>query len=73
MTTAAELASVVAAVGLAQNFGALRALAAEGIHRAVGVVEPEAIRRPREVRCLPVLEQGQEALREAYDWLKPTR
>jgi hydroxymethylglutaryl-CoA reductase len=33
IATAAELASVAAAVGLAQNLGALRALAAEGIQR----------------------------------------
>jgi hydroxymethylglutaryl-CoA reductase len=31
--TAAELADVMGAVGLAQNFGALRALASEGIQR----------------------------------------
>ncbi len=31
--TAADLASITAAVGLAQNFGALRALAAEGIQK----------------------------------------
>jgi hydroxymethylglutaryl-CoA reductase len=31
--TAAELAAVMAAVGLAQNLGALRALATEGIQR----------------------------------------
>jgi hydroxymethylglutaryl-CoA reductase len=31
--TAAELGEVLAAVGLAQNFGALRALAQEGIQR----------------------------------------
>ncbi len=33
VTSAAELAGVLAAVGLAQNFGALRALATEGIQR----------------------------------------
>jgi len=33
VTTVAELASITAAVGLAQNLGALRALAAEGIQR----------------------------------------
>jgi hydroxymethylglutaryl-CoA reductase len=33
VTTAGELAQVIAAVGLAQNLGALRALAAEGIQR----------------------------------------
>jgi hydroxymethylglutaryl-CoA reductase len=33
VTTAAELASATAAVGLAQNLGALRALAAEGIQK----------------------------------------
>ncbi|EQD29080.1 hydroxymethylglutaryl-CoA reductase, degradative, partial [mine drainage metagenome] len=33
VTSAAELAQVLAAVGLAQNFGALRALATEGIQR----------------------------------------
>ena len=33
VTTAAELAQVIAAVGLAQNFAALRALATDGIQK----------------------------------------
>ncbi len=33
VTTAAELAEIITAVGLAQNFGAVRALATEGIQR----------------------------------------
>ncbi len=33
VTTAAELAEIIVAVGLAQNFGAVRALATEGIQR----------------------------------------
>ncbi|MYW93622.1 hydroxymethylglutaryl-CoA reductase, degradative [Amycolatopsis rubida] len=33
VTSAAELAEIIAAVGLAQNFGAVRALATEGIQR----------------------------------------
>jgi hydroxymethylglutaryl-CoA reductase len=33
VTSARELGEVIAAVGLAQNFGALRALATEGIQR----------------------------------------
>jgi hydroxymethylglutaryl-CoA reductase len=33
VSTAHELASIIAAVGLAQNFGAMRALATEGIQK----------------------------------------
>lgn len=76
VATARELAEVMAAVGLAQNLGALRALAAEGIQRghmalharqaalAAGVPAEEV---PR-VAALLVAEENVKAARAAEIW-----
>jgi len=78
--TVAELASVTAAVGLAQNLGALRALAAEGIQRghmraharnvavAAGAVDSEV----DQIATL-VADQGQVSIDAARDALSELR
>jgi hydroxymethylglutaryl-CoA reductase len=80
ITTCAELASVTAAVGLAQNLGALRALAAEGIQRghmraharnvavAAGAVEYEV-----DQVASAIADRGQVTVEAARDALRTMR